>query len=608
MSTRSKPWLWSRSFRFRLMVTSVVCILVPAFITLALYNMLTKDAVKEEAVAQSRQKLQLVDGYVSNLFDYMLYIANTVQHNSEMSMLLKEIAAGKVYEGDNANYSQYTDRMKIINKIENMTVYGDKAYVTILLTDGTNFTNYSVADFNPNLMKEEPWFEKLDGLKGLESLWIGTTPSVFMESSKSSPYQISMARTLRAGVKPYGYVIVTIMEQQVNNIFSKLVEGQETLLLDSSGIVLSHLDSERIGGSFMYGESSFRGPISSDIVDSEEGSYILTRQKQTNTGWELVSLTPYKEAVFKLNSIFKRIAILQLVSFVVFLLLFLYLLGKFTRPLVRLGKMAETVKRGNLEVRSNIRGNDEIGYLGHSFDLMLEQIKQMIVEVTQTQMRKRKAELAMLQAQINPHFLFNVLNSIRMKVMRKGDLDSAEMISSLSKLLRMTIIQDKGAILLHEELSTVHDYVKLMNMRQKEEVELKLELSPDTLMQSVPRFFLQPIIENSLIHGLSQQAGTIIITTWSEQANFFICVADNGKGMDEQGLADLQSKLDRFDEGTGDTKESLRHLSGIGMTNVCERMRLAYGESFRIVVDSALGLGTKITMTIPRQEEVDVDV
>src|SRR5690606_22512858 len=147
--------------------------------------------------------------------------------------------------------------------------------------------------------KKEPWFEKLDSLKGLESLWVGTTPNVFVERN---PYQISMARTLRAGVKPYGYVVVTIMEEQVNSIFSRLSEGQETLLLDSDGVVLSHLDSERIGGNFIYGASSARLAISTEIVDSGEGSYILTRQKQAITGWELVSLTPYKEAVFKLNS------------------------------------------------------------------------------------------------------------------------------------------------------------------------------------------------------------------------------------------------------------------------------------------------------------------
>lgn len=609
MSVRMKPWLWSRSFRFRLMITSVVCILVPAFITLALYNMLTKDAVKEEAVAQSRQKLQLVDGYVSNLLSYMLYIANTVQHDSEMSIILKEIAAGKWYEGEHADFEKYSDKMKIINKIENMTVYGDRAYVTILLTDGTNFTNYSVSDFDPDLIREEPWFSSLNDLKGLESLWIGTAPTVFPDDRKSSPYQISMARTLRAGVKPYGYVVVTILEKQVNSIFSRLVEGQETMLLDADGMILSHMDRERIGESFAYGISSHStGAISSEIVDRGEGSYILTRQKQKVTGWELVSLTPYKEAVFKLNSIFNRIAVLQLVSFVVFLLLFLYLLGSFTRPLVRLGKMAETVQRGNLEIRSNIRGSDEIGYLGQSFDLMLDRIKAMIAEVTQTQTRKRKAELAMLQAQINPHFLFNVLNSIRMKVMRKGDMDSAEMVSSLSKLLRMTIIQDKDMIPLHEELSTVADYIKLMDMRQREKAELKLELSPDTLMLPVPRFFLQPIIENALIHGLSQRTGTIVIATRSDDREFAISVSDDGKGMNERELAALREKLFRCDGGEDEARMSRGRLSGIGIANVCERMRLVCGESFRIEVDSASGSGTTITMLIPKQKESSADV
>src|SRR5690606_19317518 len=147
--------------------------LFPSFITLAVYNMLTKDAVKEEAVSQSQQKLELVEGYVSNLFDYMLYIANSIQNDSEMNVILKAVAAGNVYEGPNAEYEQYVDRMKITNKIGNMTVHGDKAYVTILLKDGTSFTNYSLNEYNPLLFREEPWFERLNLLKGLESLWIG---------------------------------------------------------------------------------------------------------------------------------------------------------------------------------------------------------------------------------------------------------------------------------------------------------------------------------------------------------------------------------------------------------------------------------------------------
>ncbi|MCR2803421.1 cache domain-containing sensor histidine kinase [Paenibacillus soyae] len=600
MPNPPKPWLWSRSFRFRLMVTAVVCILVPAFITLALYNMLTKDAVKEEAIEQSRQKLQLVDGYVTNVFDYMLYIANSLQNDSSISVVLKEIAAGKTYEGPNADYERFLDYTKITSKIDNMTIHGDRAYVTILLTDGTRYTNYPLSEFDPLGLQEEPWFPEMNSLRNMQSLWIGTSPTVYPFEASISPYQMTMGRTLRAGVKPYGYVFVTIMEKQVSGIFERLSGGQETLLLDSGGFIISHTDKEKIGDSFPYQASSSGGATRSEIVNVGDESFILTSQRQTLTGWELVSLTPYKQAVFKLNSIFNRVAVLQLVSFVVFFLLFLYLLGNFTKPLVRLGKMAETVQRGNLEVRSNIRGSDEIGYLGQSFDQMLDRVKTMIAEITITQSRKRKAELAMLQAQINPHFLFNVLNSIRMKVMRGGDLDSSEMIASLSKLLRMTITQSNDTIPLHEELSIVSDYVKLMNMRQREKAELVLSPEPDTLMVLVPRFFLQPIIENALIHGLSQRAGTITIATLATAQEIQIRIEDDGKGMDSESLSRLREKLDQEGERPVAGPDHSGRLSGIGLANVCDRMRMTYGDSFHIEVLSEKDAGTRMTIKIPK--------
>lgn len=601
MANRSKPLLWSRSFRFKLMVTSVVCILLPAFITLTVYNMLTKDAVKEEAVSQSQQKLELVDGYVTNLFDYMLYNANTVQIDSEMNAILKALAAGKIYEGPNAEYERYVESSKIINKIDDMSALGEKVYVTILLKNGTFFANYALDEYNPNLFRKEPWFGKLNQLRGLESAWIDTTPTVFHTYKAQNPYQISIARALRGGgVTPYGYVIVTIFENQVNRIFKKLTADQETMLLDENGIILSHPDAERIGELFPYAKLAEQR-TDPNIIRKDNENYIISAHKLSLTGWELVSLTPYEKAVFKLNSIFNRVFMFQLVSFCIFLLLFVYLIGTFTKPLVRLGRVAETVQRGNLEVRSNIRGSDEIGYVGESFDQMLDQVKMMIAEITRTQARKRKAELAMLQAQINPHFLFNVLNSIRMKVMRKGDMDSAEMISSLSKLLRMTISQDKGTIPLHEEVDTIVDYVKLMNMRQKEKVQLQLDLSRDTLLTSVPRFFLQPLIENALIHGLSQRAGMIYICSEETIESIIVTVKDDGNGMEVDSLERLRRKLIPVTDSENIVGSPNGKFSSIGLSNVFERMAITYGERFAMDVNSDVSTGTEIKMYIPKQ-------
>ncbi|SFE96765.1 two-component system, sensor histidine kinase YesM [Paenibacillus algorifonticola] len=611
MSSQWLSLLRLRSFRHRLMVAAIVCLLLPALITLAVYNMLTKDAMKQEAVTQSQQKLELVDGYVSNLFNYMFYIANNVQLDSEMNRIMKAIASGKTYEGASAEYDRYLDRMKIMNKIENMTVVGDKAYVTILLKDGTNFANYSIDEYNPGLFREEPWFAQLSGLSGLQSFWPGATPTVFDSDKVRSPYQLSIARALRGdSVNPYGYVIVTILENKVSDIFRKIELEQETMLLSSEDQILSHPDAKRVGEIFPY------ATLASDqadphILQIEKEDYLMAWHTNSLTGWKLVSLTPYDRAVFKLNVIFKRVFMFQLVSFCLFMVLLLYLLGKFTRPLVRLGRVAETVQRGNLEVRSGIRGEDEIGYLGQSFDLMLDKVKETIGEITKTQVRKRKAELAMLQAQINPHFLFNVLNSIRMKVLRKGDSESAEMISSLSKLLRMTISQDKGVIPLHEEVDLAIDYVRLMNMRQKEKAELTLDLSPLSLTALVPRFCLQPIIENALIHGLSQQAGLMMISASEAEGGYQITVSDSGQGIEKGKLERLRHKLgagslEKLEQGAvgeeeGDAGALPGKFSGIGLVNVYERMGITYGERFQMTIDSDIGQGTVITLYIPKQ-------
>ncbi|WP_261807895.1 sensor histidine kinase [Paenibacillus sp. N3.4] len=306
-----------------------------------------------------------------------------------------------------------------------------------------------------------------------------------------------------------------------------------------------------------------------------------------------------------INSIFENVFTLQIISFVLFLGLLMVAIRTFTRPLVKLDKVASSVQKGELHLRSSIRGQDEIGRLGKSFDQMLDRISDMIIEVTRTQARKRKAELNMLQAQINPHFLFNVLNSIRMKVLGKGDRESAEMIASLSKLLRMTI-QDKGHIPLHDEVDIIMDYMKLMNMRQKEKVDIHIDIDADVFLERVPRFFLQPIIENALIHGLNQQAGTISLSARAELNFIVISIADNGQGMDAATLEKLRSKMSVDSEElllTETEMEKHKGFSSIGISNVNERMKLAFGDAFRMQVESELGQGTKVTLLIPKQKE-----
>jgi two-component system, sensor histidine kinase YesM len=177
--------------------------------------------------------------------------------------------------------------------------------------------------------------------------------------------------------------------------------------------------------------------------------------------------------------------------------------------------------------------------------------------------------------------------------------NSLQLIQSLSSLLRMTINRNNEFIPLYEEIEIVEHYVRLMNFRHKEYIEIINDLASNTLMEEIPRFFLQPIIENAIIHGFDQKSGTIMISSWIEEEMLFIRLKDNGKGMDEESLIILRQKYT-----SPSSSQQLEHkasLTGIGITNVYQRLSMIYGESFRMEIDSQLSEGTEIKFYIPRK-------
>ncbi|MDL4843166.1 cache domain-containing sensor histidine kinase [Aquibacillus rhizosphaerae] len=588
----------SMSFRYKVMFSSVICIAVPVIICLSIYNYLTKDAVKEQAILNANKELELTEEYVSKLLEDMLYIVNFVQVDTKLNAILKQKAEQAESSLANQDYDQFVDDRNVMKTIEDITLVGEKSQVTILLKNGKYYTNYPVTDYNPLNIFDEKWFKQLDTLHGYESVWIDSQPTVFESEKTRNPYQLSVARPLRNEKSIiYGYVVVTMFENKISQIFESRAGNEEIMLINADGKVLSHRDTAQIGQRYPQGEKDEK---QSDIIYRKDQDYLVSNKSVSFNNWRLISFVPYREAVSNINSIFNKVFLLLFFSFAIFFIILTYLITRITKPLVHLGNVIVDVQGGDLRVRSSIDNDDEIGRFSKSFDHMLDRINEMIEEVKETQGRKRKAELAMLQAQINPHFLFNVLNSIRMKVYKNGDKESAKMISSLSKLLRMTIDTDKGTISFYEEVNMVTDYVLLMNMRQKNKVTFVTSISNEAYEQFIPRFILQPIIENSIIHGLNQSGGTIKLHSLTTTDKFIIEIEDNGEGMDPKTLRSLQVNVDSTNGSTKKLKSSKSGFSSIGLYNVYERLVMTFGQEFNMKVDSAKGKGTRVTLLIPR--------
>ncbi|MEH7250952.1 sensor histidine kinase [Neobacillus niacini] len=601
----SKPRKWGpRSFRSKLIFISIICLIIPAVISLSIYNYLTKDMLKDQALSNANRELTIANEYVEKLLEDMLYITNFVQLDAEMNTILKEKAQNQIE--NETDYKIYMNDSKINKTIENITLVGEKSYVTILLKNGKSYKNYTNYDYDPSGLVHKDWLKKLNTLQGYESAWIESMPTVFKSEKENNPYQISVARTLRDGnLGIYGYVIVTIMENELNQIFENTHGHEEMMIINSSNQILSHRNHLKIGEHFQYSEQ-LKENNSSNIFQISNEDYLIAEHDISFTGWKLVSLVPYKQAVNQINSIFSKVFTVQLVSFTIFLIFMASLLRTITKPIVHLGKIAEAVKRGNLAIRSRLRSRDEVGRLSESFNHMLDRVNEMIYEITDTQERKRKAELDMLQAQINPHFLFNVLNSIRMKVLGKGDQESANMISSLSKLLRMTIDKNKETITFREEIQIVLDYINIMNMRQKEQVKVEIDVHEEANTLMIPRFILQPIIENSIIHGLNKRAGTIVVSTERRENQLVIIIEDNGQGMDEASLSQLKSKINHSNCTENSHETHNKGFSSLGLSNVYERMFITFGKSFTMDIKSLPGAGTKVILTIQKGGNSDV--
>lgn len=582
-----------KSFRQKLLVSSIFCLIVPMIIAVLISNYVTKDVLKDQAVANTEQSLHTLDIYISNLISRMISITNVIQFDNEVTTILDD------RNTDTGTAAHFFRIKKMNEKFANVdSAASSPIYLAVINKSGTAYSNYSnFQDYDPLNFTHMDWFHQLENMDALETYWVGTQKNYIAASSVKSPYLITIARTIRYSSVTRGYIIASMFETDIHNIFQSYSGSQEIMLVNSGGVVLSHMDPAKIGTTFPFmNQTESESPI---IVMNQNKDFLLIKHKLSFSDWYLVSLTPYKEAIDKISSVYQNVLLLTIICFALFLIILLYLMNQWTKPIRLLGKVAAKVRAGNLIIRSNITSNDEIGQFAQSFDEMLDRIQHMIGQITREQTRKRAAELEMLQAQVNPHFLFNILNSVRMKIWMKGDEENAELLGSLSGLLRMTINRSNEFISLHDELELISNYVMLVNFRHKKPIILDLNPASETLLDEIPRFSIQPFVENAIIHGLKHNGGTVRIASWREAEGLLITVEDSGGGMSEEVLDKLQTKLfSRIDEE--ELASSHSGISGIGLKNAYERLQLIYGYGSTLSIECEEGIGTKISIFIPK--------
>lgn len=265
-----------------------------------------------------------------------------------------------------------------------------------------------------------------------------------------------------------------------------------------------------------------------------------------------------------------------------------------TEPLVELSHRAEEVTGGDLTVREPSDSEiHEIRTLSEGMEQMIARLNGQMEESRQRQESLRKTELALLQAQINPHFLYNTMDTIIWLIEAEKQQEAVEMVSNLSGFFRHSLSKGEDVISLEEEERHVRSYLQIQRARYKDILEYTVEIDPTLRHAQIPKLTLQPLVENALYHGikLKRALGTIRISGWMEREHIILQVSDNGVGMTQQRLLELRSAMER-DERVG-----------FGLSAVNQRLRLQFGREYGLSVASREGVGTTVTVRIPYTEK-----
>jgi two-component system sensor histidine kinase YesM len=278
------------------------------------------------------------------------------------------------------------------------------------------------------------------------------------------------------------------------------------------------------------------------------------------------------------------------------ILIYLFISYRLTHPIRKLKNCMREVEEGNLDLRAEVSSHDEIADLSESFNSMVQRIKELIELTVKEQELAKKMEFKALQAQINPHFLYNSLESILWMAEAGNKEDIITMTKSLSSFFRIILSKGDEKITLRDELSHITSYLVIQKLRYRDILSYEIDVPEELMEYRIIKIVLQPLVENALYHGIknTRLMGKVRIQGRELEDQIVLIVDDNGVGMSEEKLAELQQLFtSEYHLGTSS--------SSYGLRNVNQRLKLEYGDNYRLRITSVLGKGTRVIIKIPKE-------
>lgn len=561
---------------------TLVALVSMLFMGIAFYAQFVRNA-RQMALENNKQMLEQVSWNLNSYIRNMMNISDFMYYNVIKN---KDLTEESIDKEMNLLYEENKDYLVSI-----VCVTEDGA----VLAAGPIATRKKSVD-----LKEQEWFVQAG--EKIENLHF-TTPhvqNIFESSNYQYAWVISLSRSVEltnVGHTRRGVLLVDMNYSAIEQVFDKANEQNSgyVYLMDRNGEIIYHPKQKAIYSGMMKENNrmaaSYEDGTHVENFMGEERAVVV--KTIGYTGWKIVNVTPTSE-LFR-NTIHIGFFMVMICTVTIFLILFgnIFISDRVTEPLRNLEDSIRYLEEGHLEEEHiYIGGSHEIRHLGQTITLMVKRMKDLMDKMVQEQEDKRKSELDALQSQINPHFLYNTLDSVVWMVECEQYREAISMVKALAKLFRISLSKGNSIITIEDELTHAQNYMSIQQMRYRNKFCVKIDVEPTIRDCITIKLIVQPILENAIYHGMEfmDGEGEITVHGYEKDGDIYIEVSDNGMGIPEETIESLLTDKSRA-RGKG---------SGIGLWNVNQRIALYFKGDYGLSIKSELDEGTTVTIHLPK--------
>lgn len=555
--------------------------------------------ILQETVDKINSRLKLVENTV-----YMLSSDSRIQNYKDVTE--NEINS---YLNNCIYFNNYEIHQNGVTSVNNLI--DDVIFVTdkdTFIAKRLHFTVYNIYQLLQN-----QWFQKAFDNKGslvwTNSSYNESTESILKNNNGELIAQLNQFMLIRyiqnnKTLENIGYVAASINSENMCKLIDNIKFGEKgnLYIIDDKGKILANKDRNKLLKSIDFDTYSIKQIMKNDKSQSyfkgkiNGNSYFIFDAPLSVNNWRLVITMPANEVHSSANVVLISTIIVGIMCFLVIITISTLILTNLSLPLKKILKSIMETRKGNFTQKVDVSGCLEVNQLSTEFNFMLDKISNLLNQIVDEQKALTKSELKSLRAQINPHFLYNTLDSIKWLTISSDTEKASELTTALSTFFRIGLSGGSEEILIRDEVEHIRQYLFIQKLRCGERLEYVIDVDSSVESMKTPKLILQPIVENAIYHGLDkkEESGFIkVLVKKKNDCTIIYEITDNGKGMPSETLESLTQKIENpLIQNTAD-----HH--GYAIRNVNQRIKLSYGEEYGIVYKSKYAVGTKVTVSIP---------